>query len=586
MNKKDHPAIRILLCAAIGILLTGGLVRYFGRSHLFPIVLFAPLLALAAWRDFAVRDRALLIRCGVFAALFAAAVVAGGKIDVHKALYAPFYRSDLLYWAVIAMAAFLGALCVGDWIMSHPILLSKRSRPSPKAVWLFSGILLFICWIPFLYFFYPGNISGDSVACITRAIGKAGLSNQQPVFYILFLRFFCWLAGLFGKSVNVGVALFLCVQAAAMAAMLGYLPSWIAKRGFPRWISIPVLAYFILNPVFPMYAVTAWKDVLFGGLMLVYILNLSDIVQKDSEWLLSARNFIWFLLLNLLLCFMRNNGYYIVFVTLIVLAVLCRRNWKRLVPAFLAVLIVVPVIQGPVYRKCGIAASPFAESVGIPLQQMARTVATNGTMTADQKDFLNHLLPLDEMKKTYKPHTADGVKFNPKFSNAFLEKNKGEFLKVWFQMLGPNFNCYVKAYLAETLGYWHPGTTSWVVWYGVGSGYGAESDGLTTGGISPWNHLTAPVKSFVSAYTNHLSRNLLNIGLLFWAAVFSAMMLFHRGKKREFLSLLPLFLLWLTLMAATPTYCEFRYMFAFATALPLCAILSFPAAEKEHVRKF
>jgi hypothetical protein len=42
------------------------------------------------------------------------------------------------------------------------------------------------------------------------------------------------------------------------------------------------------------------------------------------------------------------------------------------------------------------------------------------------------------------------------------------------------------------------------------------------------------------------------------------------------LTLLPGALLWLTLMVASPTYCEFRYLFFFALLLPLAVFLSFP----------
>jgi hypothetical protein len=49
------------------------------------------------------------------------------------------------------------------------------------------------------------------------------------------------------------------------------------------------------------------------------------------------------------------------------------------------------------------------------------------------------------------------------------------------------------------------------------------------------------------------------------------------------LLLVPLLLLWLTLMVATPTFCEFRYMFAFSVAFPLVVLLSFPVEQREKM---
>lgn len=584
-NKKLNPA-----AAGAGIILDFALVWALFQFFNFPAYLLAfaaVCLGFIMKKTAEIKNRRLLFGCAVFSFLLSISFVVGGKVDTVKKVVIPAYRSDFAYFAALAVIFFFVFSWAADLILRHPIRLMEKSRFAPGKVWAVCSVFLFICWIPCLFVYYPGSVSPDSLACIVRAIGKVDLSNQQPVFYILLMKPFLLFALSIGKGLNFGTALFLAFQAAAMASMVGYLPCWLTKKGFSLWVTVPVMAYFILDPVFPMYSVTMWKDILFGALMLLYVLNVFDIIQSKGEWLKNTRLLVWFLILNVLIAFMRNNGYYIVFVTLAVLAVVYRKSWKRLVPAFLAVLVIVPVIQGPGFKACGVAQSPFAESVGIPLQQIGYTVANNGKINDEQAKFLSQLLPLKEIKKDYSAFSSNSIKFDPNFNNAFLEKNKGEFLKVWASMMVPNFGDYVKGYMMQTLGYWHVGTTGWVLFYGIHGGYGAEESGLA---MSDLGNLKMNRNSILKAF-NDLQTSIpflsgiVNIGVLFWAAVFFALLLIIRKKGKLLIAYLPLLILWGTLMAATPTYCEFRYMFAFALVLPAMAVMAFPVKKAAPAAK-
>ncbi|HBG55846.1 MAG TPA: hypothetical protein DDW99_06250 [Ruminococcaceae bacterium] len=585
--QKRTPArafLSVAAAAALDYALSWMLFRYFHAPAKFflivPVMLGVGYLMkrAAAGR----RERQAAAWCVVFACLLALALVLGGKIDTAHRAFKPLFRSDLGYFAGFAVLFFFAGLWAADVVRKHPMALRAGKRRF-GAVWAVCSGILFLCWIPCLLLYYPGNISPDSVACLIRAAGEAPLFNQQPVLYILSMRPFLLLAGAAGKSRSFGAALFLLFQAAAMAAMLGYLPAWLMRKGCRTWVVLPVMAYFILNPVFPMYSVTMWKDVPFAGVMLLYLLQLFDIVESGGQKLRSPRALARFLALNVLLCFLRNNGYYVVLVTLAVLAVVYRKFWKRLVPAFLAVAVAVPVVQGPVYRLCGVRPSPFAESVGIPLQQIGYTVAHGGALTAAQAAFLNRLLPLDEMKRAYNPFTSNDIKFHKDFDGRFLEEHKSEFLKVWAEMLPANFKGYAKAHMMETVGFWNTETFNWVLYYGTPESFlpYARSKGIVPAdlffGKTKLQSLRGALERNFTVLQNQipLLAALVNIGTLFWATAFAAVLLFIRRKGRYFLVLMPLLLLWGTLMLATPTFCEFRYMFSFAAALPLTVLLPF-----------
>ena len=560
-----------------------------GLKKGFPLYLAAPSAVLAEGllvfldrRVVLVKSRNILIGCAVFSALLALSFAIGGKASGK--IFTSFTPWDVvLFLAVFAVSCPILIWCA-DVILRHPLSLRGKSRFSPLQVWLTSSAFLFLCWVSCLLIYYPGSVSPDSVACITRALGKARLSNQQPLFYILLMKPFLLLIPESAKDVTAGVAAFLACQTLAMAVMTGYLFGWLVRQGVPRWVILCTGAYFTFNPVFPLYAVTMWKDILFGGLAMIYVLNLIDIVRSSGGFLDRPRNMVWFLALNLLLAFMRNNGYYMIAVTLIVLGIVYRKQWKRLLPAFLAVLVAVPVIQGPVYSACGVEPSPFAESVGIPLQQVACTLSDGGSVTPEQRDFLNRLMPAEDWKKDYTPLSSNGIKFSPSFRNDYLEKHKAEFLKVWAGMMGPNRRSYFEAYVLETYGYWHIGTSSqYALYYGTGTGYGAQKYGVSlqnSNALMNSRQLNA-MRAFISSGFRKMQSSFLpfgwmvSIAALFWLTVFSALLMLLRKKAKLLIPFLPLLILWGTLMLATPTYCEFRYMFAYAMALPVTLLLPF-----------
>lgn len=575
-NPKITPAIGAA-ALLLSLVLVLALFRYFN----FPASLIAAAVLAMGYlilRVSKIRSRRLFANCAVFSCLISASFIIGGLAcgAANRTLV-----KNMIYWAALSAAFFFFSSWAANAILNHPIKLGEKPRFAPGKVWLLSTVLLFVSWIPCLFVYYPGSVSPDSLACIVRAVGIAGLSNQQPVAYILLMRPFFLFAQAIGKDLNFGAALFLMFQTVVMAVMTAYLIGWETKKKMPLLVMVLTLAYFILNPVFPLYSCTMWKDVLFGALVLLYVLNVFDIVYSNGGWLKSRRNFFWFLLLNLLVAFLRNNGYFIIFVTLAVIFIMCRKNWKRLLPGFLAVLMLVPIVQGPIYSAFKISPSPFAESVGIPLQQIGYTVVHNGKITDEQKQFLNQLLPLDEMKKAYQPHSSNGIKFDKQFNDAFLEKNKLNFLKIWAQMLPANLKSYVNAYGWQTYGYWHIGTTNWTVYDGIGEGYGAQGHGLF---MSDPLHMAQnrPVmqKAFQDLQQSiPILSGLVSIATLFWISVFAACILIIRRKGRLLLALLPLLILWGTLMLATPVYCEFRYMFAFAMALPATVLFAFPVRE-------
>ena len=74
-----------------------------------------------------------------------------------------------------------------------------------------------------------------------------------------------------------------------------------------------------------------------------------------------------------------------------------------------------------------IQSAHFAESISIPLQQIAYTAKSNDSLD-EEHEFFENIISVEEMKKLYVKNSADEVKFSPNFNDNFLDTHKFEFL--------------------------------------------------------------------------------------------------------------------------------------------------------------
>lgn len=327
-------------------------------------------------------------------------------------------------------------------------------------------------------------------------------------------------------------------------------------------------AFIALHPVMPVFSLYMTKDVLFSGIFLLYVLELYDIVESKGAILKKFSGICKFVLLNLLVVFFRNNGIYIVILTLAVCCAIYRKMWKRLAVCMGIVLLSYGLLRGPVFTALEIENESFAETMSIPLQQIAQTICDDGEMSDEDAAFLGKLMPLERVKEIYTPGYTDPYKFDEAFHDTFLNENKGEFLKVWARVLPHNLGSYMEAYLIQTAGYWHISETDSLNAYGV-----IENElGITQNNlIERITHISlepvieqlilvcrkAPILCFLT-----------NMAFMVFLTYYGCICCWRNGKKQYILPVLPLLLLWATIMVATPASCKFRYLFPFYLAYP------------------
>lgn len=578
MERLNLNKIRsqIWFCTALGVLLTSAAFGIFDiwYKHWVPWSLAAAGATACIYNTAGYGNRRTKVCSGIFAGAMSAMFLIGSRITIQPPAFQGISIDDFLPFSGLALLLWFVILELFRFLEHHPFLKTGKALPeNPRsrfASWARWSLLLTAAWLPYFLTYYPGLMTGDSFACLVRAAGWDPINNQQPVFYQLFLRIFYRL-GLWLGSINRGVALYSLTQLLLMASILGYALYWCRKRRCPLPYLWGTALFFALNPIYGKYAVTMWKDVLFGGAVLLLCLFLADTVREKGKNLLTRGGMVHLTLLSFAVAFLRNNGIYLLIVALFILSVVYRAKIKRVGPLFLAILLVISLIQGPVYRMAGIPKNRFDEAVGVPLQQMARVAAKDGAMTKQQRSFLNRMMPINAIKKSYDPFTVDPIKFSHQFDYTFLAQHKPEFFRNWAGLFLKNGKEYIIAHMMTTLGYWHIGTGNWVTATGVESW---END---TYGVTPYNLFGTLTginsKPYIQKWSDDLEQfapigMCNNIGFVAWATAFLAMYAFVRKRYSRLIPMSPVIGLWLTIMLASPTFCEFRYVFSLFLCLP------------------
>ena len=421
---------------------------------------------------------------------------------------------------------------------------------------------------------YPGLCSPDSNAILSQVNGQEyysdtnryeGLTNAHPIFYT-FLIWLVFKATAFIGSQSISLFVFMFLQVTYVAAALAWCLAWLAKTGARKAYLIGATAFIVLSPVIASHVIILWKDIPFAATLLLLVIHLGEYLKDEKP---TRKQVIELGVLLLLVSLFRNNGYYLALFTLVFLVIFRPLYRKPAAVVAVALVVFMTVLQGPIFGAFSISEGHFAESVGIPLQQLAATVSVDGTISASDQEFLERILPLEEWSESYDPSTSNPIKQNELFNDEYLDTHKGEFLAVWAHVLPHNLTTYIRAWVMETYGYWQPEYNTL-----IGSLTCTANDVPATDffgmGYKP---------QFIANALREQFPALLGMGSLIWFSI--ATMVFsiiagrkggNRAEKRSVTAIItpymPLIGLFGTMLIAAPIVSDYRYIFALYLVIP------------------
>lgn len=455
----------------------------------------------------------------------------------------------------------------------------------------FAVIVLFR--IPWLLYSYPGIMTPDSINQFAQVLGMASYSNHHPWFHTMTISLFYHVGTLFTSDLNAAFVFFTVFQICFMAFAASYLVWMISKYTGSLPLLTGIIATYALLPYHNVMALCIWKDVMFGGTLLLFCTSLFYLLKEgiNKNTFFSA---IIYFISSFLMCLYRSNGWYAFILSFPFLLFVFRKIWKIMFPLHFALLILVLIVKGPVMDYYEVKQPDFVESISIPLQQVGRVIATGQKLTAEQNEMINKVLDSSHVPELYTEYISDNIKELVRVGNPeYLNEHKKEYLKLWIELGLEYPDIYLDAYIAQTRGYYSPSAL-----YSV-----AEVDGIIDNDtglyreylirgqfIVKLREILIKLHEIVPLYGT-----LWSMGSLFWGTLFLLGLTLSRQKKltlKTDMNFMDIITVWVpniavigTLLIATPVATEFRYAYNLAYCIPLYFAIALISKRKNDIYK-
>ncbi len=392
----------------------------------------------------------------VFSIILALIIVLGYLLSVDtsidvglpsKALMVSVFFAFIVYFCIILVVLY----CIkGIQVVSKKKSLLAKSMTS-RRFWLVASLLIFLCYIPVILFSFS-VLTPDSWSSIKQATGEQALTNAHPVIFTSLV----WISLKIGDLVNnfhVGLLTYSLIQSMILAIIFGRVIAWLRDEKINEIFIAFTFIYFALLPINSIAGVIMWKDILFSGVGLLLIMQIRKLYLLKKDFFTKS-NFLYFSVIGFLFCVWRNNGIYayLVFVFLV-----CMFRRSLFFQKKYLLLLTTPIILFTLYSTAisFMAEGSPTEAMSVPLQQIARTVKYHGdSISTQDKDIINEVLPYEKLKEKYNPNLSDPVKNTLNYDK--FSDNKLKYIEIWFNLLKENKRTYLAATIYNTYGYLYP----------------------------------------------------------------------------------------------------------------------------------
>ena len=599
MSKQNIKNVVILIVAIIGTICFNldldtsvGIKDAFTSVDEILLMSFFLILFIALKQIVELKDKRTIIVSAIVAVIFAGLEVVGYSISNYNSLAGVIGSKEILLKAVLKFIGYAIAFYTIIIYVYTKVLPRIKLKEDSKIRKYFTdnkrslfviALILFIAYLPHFLYNFPGMYTVDSVSEMEYGLSNAtSFKNHHPVFHI-FIIYGCISLGKLLGGAYIGIAIYSILQMVFVSFSFSYVLKYMAKKNVNIVFRILTLIFFIIYPSFGPYSITMWKDVPFGIILVLFTIQVIEMVT-NKEYFKKKRNIVSFIIISIFTILFRNNGLYVVLITLATLLIFLRGNRKKVALMLLVVILFNILWKGPIFKLLNVTDGPIREMMSIPVQQIARTVKyRRSELTEEEKTKIQKYIDMDleEMSESYYPLISDNIKDH--FNNEEFNNNKLDFISLWISLFFKYPVEYIEAFLDNSYGYWYPQANNGIIptWYNYD-----ESKNILQYEKKPVLNL-----KFLDEYYGDLNnRDIpiismgISIGFVFWMMILFIGYIVYTKKYKLMLTYIPIFSLWLTTIAS-PVYCEYRYIFGMFTCIPLLTILTISIANREKDNK-
>lgn len=351
--------------------------------------------------------------------------------------------------------------------------LNHKYNINYKYLFLITAGIRAVC----LIFFFPCIFDYDAAFSLRTMIRPFEvISNHHPYFVQYIQAFFYKLGVSWFNRPEIGMAMLSGLWIIISSIIVIY-----ATRSLELVIKNSKLSlisgYFLsLFPIFPILSLAITKDGFFAYGMLLYTSCLLTIYSSNGKKINNFSFQLLFLLSIIFICFTRNQGVYIIFISFIYLLWIYRNYWLKLTIINLIPIFLIYWTNSYYFPSIDVQSDSKKEAYNILFQQTARYLKSYpNDITKEESKAISTILNIDTIAKVYKPEITDPVKtfynygriptthFNDTLQHFPRWIHDGEneairkYQKAWLSMFIRHPDSYIDAHLSIIWPFFFPG---------------------------------------------------------------------------------------------------------------------------------
>lgn len=314
-------------------------------------------------------------------------------------------------------------------------------------IWLF----IFICWLPYFILLYPGYMNPDASGQINQ-IFAGKFNTHHPLLTTLYIYFIPFYYKLSNNGILTVALYIIFFQMLPLSFVYAYMITKLKNIfNINRNILLILILFTALFPANPLISITIEKGVLFIIFLILFLVQLIELVQNNNL-LHNKKYMIKFILLGAVLCLTRKNMVYGLFFVLPFLLLLAKNYRKYVLFSFVSIFICFIVINTFLVKITDASKGNIRESLSFPIQQIARVYKYHkDKLSENEIKYIENINGKEQLNK-YHPKISDPVKngFKP---NIFLTRDSIiEYIK-----LGVKYPVtYLNSFLILSDSLWYP----------------------------------------------------------------------------------------------------------------------------------
>lgn len=319
-------------------------------------------------------------------------------------------------------------------------------------------LILLCCGLPWWIAFWPGTLQYDSCGQLLQYIGVGKMTGHHPLPVTMAMGILLDIGRAVFHSDNVGIFLYTGIQFLAQCLVIAYGFSVFRQRQMPIWVRWVALGYYAVFPLIPNWGISYVKDTGYYISFLLMILVMADMFSDGDRLPDRRQKALWTVSLLGLTAF-RNDGRYVVIITVAAMLLFVRKYWKTyLVGAGIAVLFLVAVEH--IYMPLrNIPAGSVREVLSVPLMQTANYLNLHmDEVTKEEETVLASVFEggsLTEVAEAYDEVISDDVK--GRFKEYPEKQELLSYFKVWQAQFRKHPETYIETFWKHCDGYFNPG---------------------------------------------------------------------------------------------------------------------------------